>query len=74
MSNYLEQLKLEAQERAKWKEIEYSETVWNNIFALAEYKGGSLHCDEWTFSPDHETKYRLTECVGNLRTIEVYNE
>lgn len=73
MSNYLQQLKLEAQERAKWKEVDYSDSLWESLIFFAEHVGDSLHCTEWKCN-DLGVNYRLVEWVGGFRSIEVYYE
>ena len=59
--------------KTKYEEIEGIDPLWDILFPIAEYKGGSLHCDEWI--AEHEGKeYRLLECgsgMNPIRSIEV---
>ncbi len=53
-----------------YKEIPYTEELWDILFPLAVHKGSSLHCDEW--SVEYEGKsYRLFECGTVIRSIEI---
>lgn len=57
----------------KYKEIEYNQEAWDLIFPHCQHTGSSLHCDEWIGNYLGAT-YRLIECSGNIRMIEILEQ
>jgi hypothetical protein len=53
-----------------YTEIEYSEELWDKLYAVGKHTGGSLHCDEWLSEYEGKT-YRLIWCSTDIKMIEL---